>query len=95
MAIMYGYEVKCIDDPMIAVADKSFALAGSLLRPGESVINTLPFLRHIPPWLAGPLKSRKTAEEAMSLTKYMQESMWCFSENSVVGTCIATVWLFI
>ena len=81
---MYGYQVKSIDDPLIAAADRAFLLANGLLTPSASIINILPFLGRIPPWLSGPMKSRKVAAEARQLLEYMQESMLDFVKASIV-----------
>ncbi len=81
---MYGYQVKSVDDPLIEAADRSILLAGGLLTPNASIINLLPFLAHIPPWLSGPMTSRKIAAEAEGLMKYTQESMLNFAKAAIV-----------
>ena len=86
LSIMYGYQVKSIDDPLIAAADRSLLLAAGLLTPNSSIINLLPFLARIPPWLSGPMTSRKVAAEARQLLEYMQESML----NSVKASIVCT-----
>ncbi|KJA29517.1 hypothetical protein HYPSUDRAFT_33010 [Hypholoma sublateritium FD-334 SS-4] len=92
VAIMYGYEVKSVDDPLIDAADRSIFLAGGLLTPDASIINLFPFLAHIPPWLSGPMTSRKIAAEAKGLMKYMQESMMNFAKASIKsGTADASL----
>ncbi len=83
---MYGYQVKTIDDPLIAAADRSLLLAAGLLTPNSSIINLFPFLARIPPWLSGPMRSRKVAAEARQLLEYMQESMLNFVKASIVCT---------
>ena len=84
VSIMYGYQVKYVDDPVIVAADRSLFLAGGLLTPDKSIINLFPFLAHIPPWLSGPMTSLKVAAEARGLLKYMQDSMLNFAKTSVV-----------
>ncbi len=81
---MYGYQVKSVDDPVITAASRSLFLAGGLLTPDKSIINLFPFLRHIPPWLSGPMTSLKVAAEAQRLLKYMQDSMLDFAEAAIV-----------
>ena len=68
---MYGYEVESIDDPCIAVADKSIILGAPLGLPGSSIANVIPFLRHIPAWLPRP-SSLDLADEVYRLTHEMQ-----------------------
>ena len=63
---MYGYNLERVDDPYISAADESAFLVGQLLRPGGSLINVFPFLRHIPTWFPGAV-SLRTAERARQL----------------------------
>ncbi|KJA29523.1 hypothetical protein HYPSUDRAFT_524598 [Hypholoma sublateritium FD-334 SS-4] len=83
VSIMYGYQMKSVDDPLITAANHSLLLAGSLLTPDASIINLFPFLAHIPLWLSGLMTSRKAAAEAEGLMKYMQESMLNFAKTSI------------
>ena len=90
-SIMYGYQMKSVDDPLIAAANRSLYLAAGLLPPDASVINIFPFLARIPLWLSGPMTSRKIAAEAEGLMKYMQESMLNFAKASIVRDKPCTV----
>ncbi|KJA14789.1 hypothetical protein HYPSUDRAFT_48854 [Hypholoma sublateritium FD-334 SS-4] len=66
LATMYGYDLEGVDDPYITAADESAFLVGQLLRPGGSLINVFPLLRHIPAWFPGAV-SRRIAERARQL----------------------------
>ncbi len=85
MATMYGYQVKTMDDPMIAAADRNMAMGGSLLQPGPSLLNIFPFLKYVPPSLAGPFKSRKIAGETLRLSRFIQNSLKDFIETAMVS----------
>ncbi|PPQ86493.1 hypothetical protein CVT25_008275 [Psilocybe cyanescens] len=68
MEMMYGLEIKSIEDPYIAIANEAVKLGTSLLVPGGSLINTFPFLQHVPTWFPGAT-SRKQAEIVRCLTE--------------------------
>ncbi|PPQ79984.1 hypothetical protein CVT25_003043 [Psilocybe cyanescens] len=70
MEMMYGLEVKSIEDPCIAIADEAIKLGSDLLAPGGSLINIFPFLQHVPAWFPGAT-SRKQADIVRSLTEEM------------------------
>uniref|UniRef100_A0A8H7XVA8 Cytochrome P450 n=1 Tax=Psilocybe cubensis TaxID=181762 RepID=A0A8H7XVA8_PSICU len=71
MSAMYGYEVKSVDDPCVALADEALRLIAQLIHPGGSLINHIPALRHIPEWFPGAY-SRKLAAR----TKLLNEQVW-------------------
>ena len=81
---MYGYKLKSVDDPIIFAANRSLLLGGSLLTPDASIINIFPFLACIPPWLSGPMTSRKAAAEADELLRFAQGSLMDCAKASVV-----------
>lgn len=83
MSTMYGYEVKSIDDPCIAAADKSIVLGAHLGLPGSSIANIIPFLRHIPAWLPRP-PSLDLADEVRRLTHEMQRIPMEYVKKSMV-----------
>ncbi|PPQ87679.1 hypothetical protein CVT25_011446 [Psilocybe cyanescens] len=68
MEMMYGLEIKSIEDPCIVIANEAMKLGTSLLVPGGSLINTFPFLQHVPAWFPGAA-SRKQADIVRCLTK--------------------------
>ena len=64
---MYGYSPGTMDDHYIRIADESAKLMGNLAEIGGTLINILPFLRHIPSWVPGATGKRKI-ERLRSLT---------------------------
>ncbi|KJA29524.1 hypothetical protein HYPSUDRAFT_176503 [Hypholoma sublateritium FD-334 SS-4] len=91
-SIMYGYQIKSVDDPLIAAANRSLFLAAGLVTLNGSIVNLFPFLARIPLWLSGPMKSRRVAAEAEELVKYMQESMLMFVNGSIKsGTAVPSL----
>jgi hypothetical protein len=67
MLMMYGYAPESLDDPIIHLADEAATLAATLLQPGGTLINVLPFLRHVPSWVPGAT-GKKIAEKVRRLT---------------------------
>ncbi|EJD46776.1 cytochrome P450 [Auricularia subglabra TFB-10046 SS5] len=67
MKAVYGIHVADTDDPYVEIAEKAMEAAGVVSIPGRNLINVIPSLRHIPPWV--PFFGRWTAE-AHKLRKY-------------------------
>ncbi len=68
MLMMYGFAPASLEDPIIHIADEGIQLGASLMEPGGTFINILPFLRYIPAWLPGAT-AKKTAIRARALTE--------------------------
>ncbi|KAI0264172.1 cytochrome P450 [Gloeopeniophorella convolvens] len=51
MALTYGYDLKAPDDEMILAPIEINNTLSKLVLPGAVLVNTLPFLRHIPSWV--------------------------------------------
>ncbi|KAI0274083.1 cytochrome P450 [Russula aff. rugulosa BPL654] len=51
LAMVYGYEVKGINDRNVIAAKNMMQLSSKMAFPGAILVNDLPFLRHIPEWL--------------------------------------------
>ncbi|KAH9956419.1 hypothetical protein BC827DRAFT_756655 [Russula dissimulans] len=51
LRIAYGYEVQGPNDKNISVVRRMVRLASTTNLPGSVLVNSLPFLRHIPEWL--------------------------------------------
>lgn len=62
VSIMYGYEVKSVEDPLVQIADESIVLGTQLLVPGNSLINVIPALAYVPPWFPGAVSRRQAAK---------------------------------
>ena len=88
--MMYGYDVKTLDDPVIEVGEKSLQLGVKLLMPGGSLLNFIPILCHVPPWVPGAT-SQKIAAEVKRLTLEMKRIPMDYVKKalvSVVSTCL-------
>lgn len=53
MRIAYGYQVKDISDPYITYSDEALVSVAPASVPGNYLVDTYPFLRHLPTWLPG------------------------------------------
>lgn len=53
MRITYGYQVTDINDPYVTLSDAANASVISSSVPGNYLVDTFPFLRHLPTWLPG------------------------------------------
>ena len=69
--MMYGFAPASLEVPIIHIADEGIQLGASLLEPGGTFINILPFLRHIPAWLPGAT-AKKMAVRARALAEEMK-----------------------
>lgn len=70
MEMMYGIEIKSIEEPCISIADEAIKLGTELLIPGGSLVNAFPILRHVPAWFPGAT-SLKQAGVVRDLTEEM------------------------
>ena len=62
MSIMYGHDLESLDDPFIVTAEEMMTMGLKLIQPGYTLINILPFLRHIPSWIPGAISQRMVKE---------------------------------
>lgn len=53
MAIAYGIDVLPKNDPYIEAAEKGLATVAIAAVPGAYLVDTLPFLKHVPDWMPG------------------------------------------
>ncbi|KAF8158876.1 cytochrome P450 [Mycena galopus ATCC 62051] len=53
MEAIYGYDIKPTHDQFVDMADEAFSNLGASILPGSFIVNTFPFLRHLPSWLPG------------------------------------------
>lgn len=82
--MMYGYDVKTLDDPVIEVGEKSLQLGVKLLMPGGSLLNFIPILCHVPPWFPGAT-SQKIAAEVKRLTLEMKRIPMDYVKKALVS----------
>jgi hypothetical protein len=84
MRMMYGYSPATIDAHYIRIADESAKMMGNLAEVGGTLINILPFLRHIPPWVPGA-SGRKKIERLRRLTEEVKRTPLEYSKVSMVS----------
>ncbi|KAH9478395.1 Cytochrome P450 monooxygenase 98 [Psilocybe cubensis] len=89
--MMYGYDIKSVDDRVIEVAEEGNVIGGRLVVPGGSLINIFPFLKHIPAWFPGA-SSHKAAVECKKLTEEMMRIPTDFVKKSLAeGTAVPSL----
>lgn len=84
MAMMYGYDVKSIEDPVISLAEEALALGTQLLTPGGTLINIIPALQYVPPWFPGAW-SRRLAAKVRELSEEVKRIPREFIKKSLVS----------
>ncbi|KZO94968.1 cytochrome P450 [Calocera viscosa TUFC12733] len=53
MRISYGYELEQEDDPLLRMANRAMESFNAACYPGRWIVDTLPFLKHVPEWVPG------------------------------------------
>ncbi len=86
--MMYGYAPESVDDYVICAADEAVKLMGSLFGVGGTLINVMPFLRHVPSWVPGA-SGKKQAERIRWLTDEVRRVTL---ENASVA--LVSEWIF-
>ena len=64
MSTSFGYDIPAGDlhDKFITAGEQISAAISKLCHPGGTIINAIPFLRHIPPWFPGASVQRYAAK---------------------------------
>ncbi|KAF8880404.1 cytochrome P450 [Infundibulicybe gibba] len=73
LAIVYGHHVSAMDDKYVVIAETALDAGLKALLPGAALVNTLPALRHVPPWLPGG-GFHQIARQARSLVHEMKNA---------------------
>ena len=75
MAMTFGYDFRPGQehDRFVELAEETSNGIASLFLPGSTLINVLPFLRHIPPWVPGAKTQRFAAHLSESMNAYRTE----------------------
>lgn len=60
MDVVYGITVADHDDPYVSLALKAVDVFSSIVVPGQYLVESLPFLKHVPSWLPGAEFKRQT-----------------------------------
>jgi hypothetical protein len=71
MSVAYGLDVKPKGDPYIAAAKGAVHPATVAMVPGTFLVDTMPFLKHVPSWFPGAGFKRKAKG-----WKDLAETMW-------------------
>lgn len=85
LASLYGYDIKSLQDPYIAASDRSAELAGRLLMPNYTLINTFPILGRIPAWMPGAT-AQKMIAETKNLSNWLTNSPVEDAKKRIVRT---------
>ncbi|CAA7263056.1 unnamed protein product [Cyclocybe aegerita] len=72
MDMMYGYQVKNLDDPAIDAATRTAEIGDPLFMTSGSMINIIPVLARVPAWVPGAI-SQKLATQARYWTGKMKD----------------------
>ena len=88
MSILYGHNLESLNDPLIVASEKSNTIILKLLQPGYTLINTLPFLQHIPSWIPGAITQRM-AKESKKMTEMLKLNPLETVKKQMVSTFIS------
>ena len=66
----YGVEVKDTNDKYVMIADRAMECFNVVFKPGAYLVQTFPWMRHIPSWFPGA-GFQKIAQKGRELTKIM------------------------
>lgn len=70
--IVYGRQVKSLDDEFVLLVEKALAGANECATPGANWVEFMPFLRMIPSWLPGGRTQRLIAEYKPAVESMVQ-----------------------
>ncbi|EEB88750.1 hypothetical protein MPER_13242, partial [Moniliophthora perniciosa FA553] len=62
MSVAYGIEIKSKNDPWVALAEDAVQPFVDALVPGAFLVDSFPFLKHVPSWMPGAGFKRKAQE---------------------------------
>ena len=86
MAMTFGYEYPPgkEHDHFVSLAEETASGLSSLLLPGSTIINVLPFLKYIPPWVPGAT-TQKFAARIKSVAHLYRNEPFKFVERQMVS----------
>ncbi|KAJ7101265.1 cytochrome P450 [Mycena belliarum] len=86
MSVAYGIEVKPKDDPYVLLAHKALRTFSAAGVPGKYLVDSLPWLKHLPAWLPGAGFKRQ-AREWRKLSQAMRDVPFAETKRQVeLGT---------
>lgn len=86
MAMTFGYDFPPENkhDRFVALAEETSNGIARLFLPGSTLINVLPFLKHIPPWVPGASTQKFAAHLSESMNAYRTEP-FAYVERDLVS----------
>jgi hypothetical protein len=83
MRVTYGHKVTGPDDPHITVSDAALASLEFTGVAGSYLVDSYPFLRHLPTWLPG-MRFKTYAQEWRKLPMRMAQEPFEFTRGEMV-----------
>ena len=75
MALSFAYDVPPgKEDHLVEAAEFTTKLFAELAVPGRTMVNVLPFLKYIPPWVPGAVTQRQGARAKQMVMQYKAET---------------------
>ncbi|KAF8634131.1 hypothetical protein AX15_001063 [Amanita polypyramis BW_CC] len=87
MATTFDYDVvpEQGNDRFVTLAEDFTSKIAGLIVPGSTLINVLPFLRYIPPWVPGAFTQRQAVEIRNDMNAYKNEPFEYVLKNLATG----------
>ncbi|KAF8880418.1 cytochrome P450 [Infundibulicybe gibba] len=73
LSIVYGHNISTMNDRFVLIAEEVASRAVKAMLPGATLVNTIPALRHIPPWFPG-VRFHQMAQKVRSLIHEMENA---------------------
>ncbi|KAJ3555828.1 hypothetical protein NM688_g2361 [Phlebia brevispora] len=86
VGIVYGKQVKDLNDDYITLANRAFEAVIGARRPGAFWVDYLPFLRHIPSWVPGTASKAFAATHKPTILQLRDEAFYAVKRQYVKGT---------
>jgi hypothetical protein len=75
LALSFAYDVPTRkNDHLVQAAEYTIRLFSELAVPGRTLVNIVPFLKHIPPWVPGADTQRRGAKAKKMVKQYKVET---------------------
>ncbi|KIJ66855.1 hypothetical protein HYDPIDRAFT_108787 [Hydnomerulius pinastri MD-312] len=87
MAIVYDYDAKSRDDPIVGYVETAIEIAMKEVRPEvAAVIGAFPFLKHLPPWFPGARFKRSALISQECSAKFVEAPFQHVKRHMAAGT---------
>ncbi|ELU42391.1 cytochrome P450 [Rhizoctonia solani AG-1 IA] len=84
LAIVYGYEVTSANDPLVRIVEAAAEHFSECAVAGNFLVNTMPWLRHIPDWFPGT-EWKQTVKEWRKDRDDMIDTPFNWTKQQIVG----------